>query len=70
VMPCQVSGQLARKKFSGLPHVDAYAGLMFSEVNGGLANGYLHHSSIDPTVGLRFRFGEAEEAADHLYGPP
>jgi predicted porin len=35
---------------------DAYAGLMFSEVNGGLANGYLNRSTIDPTVGLRFRF--------------
>jgi predicted porin len=35
---------------------DAYAGLMFSQVNGGLANGYLNRSSIDPTVGLRFRF--------------
>jgi predicted porin len=35
---------------------DAYAGLMFSEVNGGLASGYLNRSSVDPTVGLRFRF--------------
>jgi predicted porin len=35
---------------------DAYAGLMFSQVNGGLANGFLHRNSIDPTVGLRFRF--------------
>jgi predicted porin len=35
---------------------DAYAGIMFSEVNGGLANGYLNRSTIDPTVGLRFRF--------------
>jgi predicted porin len=35
---------------------DAYAGLMFSRVNGGLANGFLHRNSIDPTVGLRFRF--------------
>jgi predicted porin len=35
---------------------DAYAGLMFSQVNGGLANGFLNRSSIDPTVGLRFRF--------------
>jgi predicted porin len=35
---------------------DAYAGLMFSQVNGGLANGYLHRNTIDPTVGLRFRF--------------
>lgn len=35
---------------------DAYAGLMFSQVNGGLANGFLHPNTIDPTVGLRFRF--------------
>jgi predicted porin len=35
---------------------DAYAGLMFSQVNGGLANGYLNRSTIDPMVGLRFRF--------------
>jgi predicted porin len=35
---------------------DAYAGLMFSQVNGGLANGFLNRSSIDPTVALRFRF--------------
>jgi len=35
---------------------DAYAGMMFSQVNGGLANGYLNRSTIDPTVGLRFRF--------------
>ena len=35
---------------------DAYVGIMFSEVNGGLANGYLNRSTIDPTVGLRFRF--------------
>jgi predicted porin len=35
---------------------DAYAGLMFSQVNGGLANGYLNRSTIDPSVGLRIRF--------------
>jgi predicted porin len=35
---------------------DAYAGFMFSQVNGGLANGYLNRNSIDPTAGLRFRF--------------
>jgi predicted porin len=35
---------------------DAYAGFMFSQVNGGLANGFLNRSTIDPTVGLRFRF--------------
>jgi predicted porin len=35
---------------------DAYAGLMFSQVNGGLANGFLKRNTIDPTVGIRFRF--------------
>jgi rubredoxin len=35
---------------------DAYAGIMFTQVNGGLANGYLNRNTIDPTVGLRFRF--------------
>jgi predicted porin len=35
---------------------DAYAGLMFSEMNNGLANGFLYHTNVDPTVGLRFRF--------------
>jgi predicted porin len=35
---------------------DAYAGFMFSQVNGGLANGFLNQSSIAPTAGFRFRF--------------
>jgi hypothetical protein len=35
---------------------DAYAGIMFSQVNGGLANGFLNRNSIAPTTGLRFRF--------------
>jgi predicted porin len=35
---------------------DAYAGFMFSQVNGGLANGYLYRNTIDPTAGLRFQF--------------
>jgi predicted porin len=35
---------------------DAYAGFMFSQVNGGLASGYLYRNSIAPTAGLRFRF--------------
>jgi predicted porin len=38
------------------PKFDTYAGVMFSEVNNGLANGYLHHTSIDPMAGLRFIF--------------
>jgi predicted porin len=35
---------------------DAYAGIMYSNVNGGLSNGFLVRNNIDPTVGLRFRF--------------
>jgi predicted porin len=34
----------------------AYAGLMFSQVNSGLANGYLSRNTVDPAVGLVFRF--------------
>jgi hypothetical protein len=29
---------------------------MFSQVNGGLAYGFLQRNNIDPTVGLRLRF--------------
>jgi predicted porin len=35
---------------------DAYAGVMWSLVANGLANGFLHRSAIDPTVGMRFQF--------------
>ena len=35
---------------------DAYTGVMWSNVNGGLAAGYLNTSMIDPTIGLRFTF--------------
>jgi predicted porin len=35
---------------------DLYFGVMFNQVNGGLAFGFLQHNNIDPTVGLRFRF--------------
>jgi hypothetical protein len=35
---------------------DACAGFMFSQVNGGLANGYPNRNTIDSTVRLRFRF--------------
>jgi predicted porin len=38
------------------PKWDVYFGLMFSQVNGGLAFGFLQRNNIDPTVGLRFRF--------------
>jgi hypothetical protein len=35
---------------------EAYAGFMFSQVNNGLANGYLNRNTIDPIAGLIFRF--------------
>jgi hypothetical protein len=35
---------------------DAYIGFMFSEVSGGLSNGYLARNNIDPTAGVRFKF--------------
>jgi predicted porin len=37
---------------------DVYAGAMWSQVSGGMANGFQSggHVNIDPTVGLRFRF--------------
>ena len=38
------------------PKWDLYTGFMYSQVNGGLANGYLQRNNIDPTVGVRFRF--------------
>jgi predicted porin len=36
--------------------LDVYAGLMYQTANAGLASGFLHHDTVDPTVGLRFRF--------------
>jgi predicted porin len=38
------------------PKWDVYFGLMFTQVNGGLASGFLQHNNVDPTAGLRFRF--------------
>jgi len=38
------------------PRLDVYAGAMFSAVTGGLANGYIHSTNIDPTIGLRLTF--------------
>ena len=38
------------------PKWDLYSGIMFTQVNGGLASGFLQHNNIAPTVGLRFRF--------------
>jgi len=38
-----------------VPKFDLYAGAMYSQVNGGLANGYLNRRNIDPTIGIRIR---------------
>ena len=38
------------------PKWDLYFGMMFNQVHGGLGSGFLQHSNIDPTVGMRFRF--------------
>jgi predicted porin len=35
---------------------DAYLGFMFSQVNGGLAYGFIQRNNFAPTAGLRFRF--------------
>ncbi len=39
-----------------LKRVDLYAGIMYSKVSGGLANGYLYSDDLAPTVGVRVRF--------------
>jgi predicted porin len=35
---------------------DAYGGVMYSQVDNGLANGFLHRWTVDPTIGARFQF--------------
>jgi predicted porin len=56
----QCSGQLNAASFVAdyrfAKRFDAYAGIMWSQVSNGLANGFLQRSSIDPTIGLRFQF--------------
>jgi predicted porin len=42
--------------YSFTKRFDVYGGAMYSQVSGGLANGFLHDSTIDPTIGARFRF--------------
>ena len=36
--------------------LDLYAGVLWSQVTGGLASGYLYHQNFGPTVGLRLQF--------------
>jgi hypothetical protein len=38
------------------PKWDVYSGIMFTQVNDGLAFGFLQRNNIAPTAGLRFRF--------------
>jgi predicted porin len=35
---------------------DAYAGIMFTGVHDGLANGYIHSTDMNPTIGVRYKF--------------
>lgn len=37
-------------------HFDAYLGAMYSQVQDGLASGYLNTTNINPTVGVRLKF--------------
>ena len=37
-------------------HFDVYGGAMYTHVNGGMANGYIHNNTIDPMVGVRAKF--------------
>jgi len=38
------------------PKWDLYFGMTFNQAHGGLGFGFLQHSNIDPTVGIRLRF--------------
>lgn len=38
------------------PHVEVYGGAMWSKVSGGMANGYLHTATVDPTLGVQLAF--------------
>jgi predicted porin len=39
-----------------LKRLTIYGGLMYSQVNGGLASGYLNANNVNPTIGLRLQF--------------
>jgi predicted porin len=53
-----VASVLLDYRFGFAHKFDVYAGAMWSQVSGGMANGFQSggHVNIDPTVGLRFRF--------------
>lgn len=42
--------------YEPVPRVDVYAGVMVSNVYGGVASGFQYTQSVDPTAGLRFQF--------------
>lgn len=56
----QCSGQLDAISFLAdyklAKRLDTYFGIMWSQASNGLASGFLQRSSIDPTVGLRYKF--------------
>ena len=35
---------------------DTYAGIMYTGVQNGLANGYIHSTNMNPTIGVRYKF--------------
>jgi hypothetical protein len=39
-----------------LKRLDVYGGTMYSQVNGGLASGFLHDRNIAQTIGMRIQF--------------
>ncbi|MDB5807082.1 MAG: porin [Betaproteobacteria bacterium] len=50
-------------------HLDVYAGAMYPKVGGGIANGFFHTSSIDPTIGARVKFLSLRKKRDGLRAP-
>ncbi len=42
--------------FRPIPRVNFFAGLLVSNVYGGVASGFLHTQNVAPTVGMRVRF--------------
>ncbi len=46
----------ARLDYRLTKRLDVYAGAAYSKVEDGLANGFLHDSNVDPTIGVRFQF--------------
>ena len=43
-------------EYRPVKRLDLYAGVMWSQVTGGLASGYLYHQNFGPTAGLRLQF--------------